>query len=249
MISYAGVPLGVASPEVALWVASNIDPQECYQFGPRYLPGIGLDAMPMLPMLPPGPVQVGRLHWPQGASRFATASYVLSTEDLAAIRSQVYEGSGLVGAPLVISEDGGGLQVEADMWMLPPRPLAQIGSESGLWLLSLADDRWRWWWVASTIGTESTWADLYDAIGTALGVTITADAVASAYLNPPSDLSANYPALPILLDAVATSVGQRVTRAFDGTVRAINAATARSQWQASAATYAARLLAGGELLL
>jgi len=249
MISYAGVPLGVATPEVAAWVAGNIDPQDCYCFGPRYTPGVGLESMPMSPHLPPGPVHVGRLHWPWGASRFATASYVVSTPDLDAIRAQCYRTSGLTGAALKIEEGDGGITVEADMWMLPPRPLAQIGSDPGLWLMSLVDDRWRWWWVASTIGEESTWADLYDTIGTALGVTITPDTVSDDYLTPPTDLAVNYPALPVLLDAVAGSVGQRITRGFDGTVRAIGHGTARTQWQAAAALYAGRLLAGGELLL
>lgn len=249
MISYAGVPLGVPTEEVAAWIGANITPEDCYQFGPRYQPGIGLDAIPFRPLLPPGPTHIGRLHWPWGASRFATACYVVSTEDLATIRTYCYQASGLRGAPLVISEDGGGLFVEGDMWMLPPRPLAQIGNDPGMWLLPLVDDRWRWWWVASTITAQSTWAALYAAIGTALGITIEADTVAASYLTPPTELAASHSALPLLLDAVAFSVGQRITRDYDGTVKATNATSARTLWQASAATYASRILAGGELLL
>lgn len=249
MISYAGVSLGMPTAEVAAWIGANITPEDCYQFGPRYLPGVGLDSVPFRPLMPPGPTHVGRLHWPWSASRFATASYVVSTEDVDAIRAYCYQANGLRGAPLVIAEEGGGLTIEGDMWMLPPRPLAQIGSDPGMWLLTLVDDRWRWWWVANSIAAQSTWADLYAAIGTALGVTINVDTVASAYLTPPSELAANYPALPLLLDAVASSVGQRITRDFDGTVKAVNATSARTLWQASAATYASRILAGGELLL
>jgi len=247
MISYAGVPLGHPTPEIAAWVAQNVSTEDCFPFAPLNDQGLGLEQLPYRPQTPPAPVRVGRLYWPWGASRFATAHYLCTDADLARVRAYCYPtADGMREAPLVI-DTGNGQSVTATMWMLPPRPLAAVTPGHELWLLTLVDDRWRWWWRAASVAGQSTWAALYSAIGTALGVTITADAVPAAYLTPPPEMAASYAALPLLLDAVAMSVGQRVVRGFDGSVRAISPAAGRALWLAQAEAYAGRMLAGGEI--
>lgn len=245
MISYAGIPLNVATDEVAAWVSINIPVESVVEFAPRLSPGPGLAGVPFAPPLPPGPVRVGRLHWPVGASRFAVGHYVVSTPRLDAIRNAVYpSATGYVAGDLVL-DGGNGPKVTAPMWLLPPRPLAQVGDAPGMWLLTLVDERYFWWRKATSVAAQATWEDLYAAVGTALGVTITVDTIPAAYLAPPADLAGRYAALPVLLDGIAASVGQRIVRHFAGYVTAQNAGSARTSWLASRTTHAARVLAGG----
>lgn len=248
MLSYAGVYLGAPTAEVAAWVATNVSVEDCFTFAPRYGPGAGFGSdPPYRPEPPPGPVRVGRFFYPWGASRFATAHYVVDTPSLQEIRAYCYPDAGTIRAAPLVLDDGAGASVTTDLWMLPPRPLSRIADDPGLWLLTLVDERWYWWWRAATVAAAATWADLYTAIGTAIGVTIEAEAVDAAYLTPPASLTAYYPALPILLDAVAASVGQRVVRTFAGKIKTQSAAKARESWELQRDTFAERKIAGGGL--
>lgn len=249
MMSFAGVDLCASTPEVAAWVATNIPPEEAIPFPPRLTPGAGLGGLPWTPPRPPGPVRVGRLSWPWGASRFAVGHYLTTSDDLDDIREVVYPTSTTLAAGDLVLDGDDGVSVTAPMWMLPPRPLAQVGGETGLWLLTLVDHRYYWWQQSASVAAQSSWSALYSAIGTALGVTITPDTIDADYLAPPADLCGRYVALPPLLDGVAACVGQRVVRAFDGTVTTQNPGTARTSWEASRSTYSGRVLAGGTVLL
>lgn len=120
-------------------------------------------------------------------------------------------------------------------WRLPrsTRTLARTdGGPDGTepcYLLPLVDERYFWWMRAANItlteGT-TTWATLYSSIATGLGISLTVESVNSAYLKPPAEFQSRYEYLPLLLDAVAHSVGQRVVRKLDGTVITQGAAAA-----------------------
>lgn len=247
MIAYAGVSLGVATVEVAAWVEQNLSVADVVEFAPRTTPGLGLLAVPWCAPRPPGPVRPGRLYWPWGAQRYAVGHYLTTSDDLATIRDVVYPGDGYEPADLVLDDET--TSVTAEMWMLPPRPLGQVGEDTGLWLLTLVDERFFWWQQAAAIEAQVSWTALYGAIGTALGAVITVDTIVGAFLTPPESLASTYHALPVLLDAVAASVGQRIVRGYDGSVTAQNAASARTSWETERDTYAASVLAGGSLNL
>jgi hypothetical protein len=84
------------------------------------------------------PIRVGSLWWPQGASRWAVGHFLATEGQLDAIRSVVYAGGvaanyspGFASWPLVL-DDGTvnavgstAYGVVAQMFMLPPRPIAQ----------------------------------------------------------------------------------------------------------------------------
>ena len=193
------------------------------------------------------PVRINSLWWPTQAKRFAVANLLVSEARLQQISSVVYAGGGYQTATLEIKQTqrlpGGDLAFPADvqvgsttlhstqMWGLCQRCLARCSSSSTprgqpLWLLTLADDRYWWWYRDSgTIavdGKTTTWYDLYESIADALKVTITQDDVPDAYLKPPAAFPSYYEPSPLLLDWVAFSVGQRVVRQLDGTVLARN---------------------------
>lgn len=241
MFSYAGTYL--ADPEghdPGAWIAENIRPAELFPLAARLWPGT-LTGGPVLDATPDlqRPVEIGCLWWPWGASRFAHAHFVVGDAQLAAIRSVVFRGGAESAAELVM--DDGDVQVRTDLWMLPPRPLAQVGT-GGMWLLTLVDDRY--WWAGeplelTTADCAAGWLHLYATIGAALGVTIDADPIASAYGTvAPAAYASLYRPLPQVLDAIAFSVGQRIVRRLDGTVHAQN-------WKTAKTSVAAQLAAAG----
>lgn len=231
MISYAGVNLCDVDDATSAWVTKHTDPSWSWVFEERtFWPGQSLVSYGNRPPAPVGPLEPGTLEWPWGACRFAVGHFLATDPQLATIRQTVYPGgTGYASAPLVL-DDGVG-SVTATLYLLPPRPLTYPQDTEQLWLLTLVDQRYFWWFKAATVAVSAgstTWAQLYSSIGTALGVTITPDTISASYLKPPSAFAVNYQALPILLDAVALSVGQRVVCGLDGTVTTQNALTAKA---------------------
>lgn len=244
MISYAGVFLAEPDDtEIGEWILATIHPDELFPLAAKHWPGAITDS-PILDQRiePARPVRIGSLWWPWGASRFAQAHFVVGEDQLNAIRAQVYYCNGQQRAqPLKL--DDGVTAFSVPMWMLPARPL-QIPSyqQTGgkFFLLTLVDDRYWWWGVPATLTVVpglTAWTDLYAQLGTAVGATIAADPVNGAYLTPTVDYAATYGPVPMVLDAIAFSVGQRIVRNTTGAVKAQNYATA-------AASAAAQFAAG-----
>lgn len=237
-MTYGGIELVVAVPPLVQWLeqwhpldrlAPFTHPQQ-----PHHLP------LPFRPACPKP--EINTLVWPTGASRWATGWYLVAEQDLESIRALAYASDTYTA--LTLSLDDGTYQVETSMWMLPPIPLAQIPTgadmtgwtlpetavwidagqtvrQNGLYLMPLVDDRYFWWDKAADITIDegtTTWATLFAAYGTALGVTIEHETVEAAYLTPTRPVGSRYGRLPMDLDAAAWAVGRRVVRALDGTV-------------------------------
>ena len=249
MISYAGIQLGVQDGPWADWVARNLDPSWLPQWAERAYAGSRFANLGLIAATPPGPLQVGRLSYHGwGASRPALGLYIVSDNQLQAIRSAVYQGGNYTAQPLTRTD--GKRTASTNLWMLPARPLGQIAGANGPELLVLTDDR-HWWYfsraaISVTVGT-TTWAQLFASIGTALGVNIQVDPIPSAYLKPPADLASWIDPLPHLLDAACRSVGMRLIRQLDGTVRVISPSTAWSIYSANTALVPRQ--AGGEMAI
>jgi hypothetical protein len=217
VISFAGIPVDHPPAAVLARVRECLD----FSWAPPWDPRAGSR---------PGPLEVNVLDWPMwGASRWASCHLIVSDPALAQIRQRVYAGGAPSAQDLVI--DDGRFYLAAAMWVLPPRPLSQIAGAPGFSLVSLVDSRYLWWDEASEVTvtpTVTTWLGLFAALGEALGEEIIlTDPVPAAYPLPPADLGTSFGRLPPLLDAAAASVGMRVTRGYDGTVRVMGPATAR----------------------
>ncbi len=237
-VSYCGVQLHAPSGGEVGWAKANIDPGELWgEFLSRIDPGKGLALLPFWPTIR-RPIELGVLHWPRGASRFAVYHGLVDSVQLAKIRTQVVVGSTVSAGPLVISD--GLRSVAATMWMLPPRRLTapDAPGDVGMWLATLVDSRYHWWERSAAIpvsGGTTTWESLYGLLGAALSTAITVDTIPGAYLFPPTQLKTYYEALPLLLDGVAASVGQRVAVNYDGTAKAQNGVNGLTQVSANLA--------------
>jgi hypothetical protein len=264
MFSYANVPLPLPPPDVLsrvrrhlsydylrLWDDLPGTPARPLQALPVRAwdpwPVRDPQALPSRPWLSAGPLRLNTLLWPSGASRWSVFHAIVDDAAMDKIRGA----TGSFGQPLVI-EDGGDVALSLTMYPLPPRPLSQIPGANGFSLLTLLDRRAYWPWLSAEIdvvGGTTTWADLFDAIASALGVTLDVDPVPAAYLSPPAALSSAYDSLPALLDAACLSCGLRFAAALDGTsYRCWSVAAAQTQVAANLAGVTNPRVAGGLFL-
>lgn len=230
MFSYANVPLSeaTASADVLAFIQAAIRPEKLFPLAHRSWPESLIP--PALNITPDieKPIELNTLWWPVGASRFARAYYCVNDDQLNRIR-QTTEAQGTIVSHYLVIDDGTTL-MRIPMWMLQPWPLQQVGDGANLWLLVLVDDRY--WWSRQAVSFTvtpgvTTWADLYSACGTAAGISITVDAVNTAYGQPVTDYDVSQRWLGGILDTIAFSVGQRIVRdPQTGGVRAMNALTA-----------------------
>ena len=112
--------------------------------------------------------------------------------------------------------------VATNLFMLPPRPLAEnAGGLDGLFLITLVDERFYFQAtpVSFKISRSTTWGNLIDAIAAVLNISIAYGPIPAVYGTPEPDSQfwANQENAPFLLDAVAANIGQVVVRNFDGT--------------------------------
>ncbi len=244
MITFGGEPLLVpdADGELAGWLDAYQDIRDSRIFvetppgvrSSRHVlrqrfeqtKGIGL---PVLNYPPPPLPRLNSLWMPTGATRWARGYFLATKEVKDRIVGQAHSGSANVAMDLKWGDDSPGAPatLETSLYLLPPFPVSGIDTskfsgQDTLWILPLVDVRY-WWQFASVddleVTTATTWTDLFDDLGTALGVDIdVGSAVASAYGSPdPNDFTRRYDNAAMLLDAAAWSVGKRLALVSDGT--------------------------------
>lgn len=229
-LSFAGVSLPLATPALEeAWLA-KVHPRDVFRDFDGWnfdSPNSISDPLPT-PPIPVAPAfKFGVLQWPVGASRPAWFHAVVNRDILNSIRTAV----GDPGTPqsLTLYDGRTDKTVTASMYMLPARPLNQLGhTKSDGWMLTLTDQRFFWCWRRGVITdpTDSSWAALYQQIATILGVTITVDTVNSAYATPSKKWASYYGPTPAILDAIASTVGQRIVVSLSGSVSTTNPGTA-----------------------
>lgn len=249
-LSYAGVNLIVPTQELCDWVERNISPSDVYEFTYRDWPGKNLIGIAFPGSMRKRPIKINRLYWPVGASRWAVGHFLCTEEQLAQIRPIVFPGDGEPDPALLLLDSSLTFNIQPSLYMLPARPLAQIAGLNGVYLLTLVDQRYYWWSHSTELLTitegTTTWANLYSSIATILGVAITTDAIDADYLKPSASMAARYEALPLVLDAIAYNLGQRIVRKLDGTVKSLNYTASRTVLDTNVAT-AGIIQAGGKL--
>lgn len=252
MISYAGVgltpPIDAQDRVSHLWHGHLLRQFE----RPFYDSGrVGMSHLPAPARQPHGPPRVGVLHWPVGASRWATCHLLASGEQLAAVRTAL----GAAPSPKTLSmDDGRNPAIEAEMCLLPPTPIAQRG-ERELYLLTLVDERYWWpalsqfsWWQESPGATSAEWVRY---LGLAVAATRVHPAptypeVAAAYGVPDPD-KWSFPFKPggAVIDSLCEACGLRFVRDRDGTSRFVAAADAVAAEGAAWEAWRYEVIAGG----
>ncbi len=248
MLTYAGVPLCLpdADSELASWMYLNQDLADLKQFSYPTLPALsprrGLLAwggdrkgvgQSFANYSPPPPPRLNSLYWPMGATRWARGWFIATEENKDKIVEQAHAESANAPLPLRWGDPDDKTVLTTSMYLLPPRAISHAkvkheASES-LWLLPLVDARY-WWQFRDTddleIGDEEgqieTWAELFEELSDRLNVTVSLPtAVPAVYLKPDHyEFTRRFENAAVMLDAAALSVGKRIVRWLDGTVRA-----------------------------
>jgi hypothetical protein len=248
MATYAGISLLINHPQVDELLATFHKKQKILEFEGLSQQPSDLGHLPYSGITAPKVDELGRLHWPQGASDYAFGHFLVDDERLEQIRPVVYSGNTLNSA--VFAADDGSTLINTDLYMLAPRPISQTSGKNNLWLMTLVDERYWWWYKQGTITISedtTTWDELYDQFESILGVTIENDAIDPFFNKPTRRFAYANEAIPVLLDACAYSVGQRIIREFDGTVKAQNPGTARAVFDANLAAARLNRAFGGKL--
>lgn len=253
-LSYAGVTLPVLTPEVYRAIESRIPTVDMNPWGTAPAAvgrgGFGLSAQKWNSR----PPRIGHLAWPTGASRWATGYFLATDQNLADIRANLATISTQAGdiyspAPLVLSD--GANTVTANMSMLMARPLLGSVPGSELWMLVLVDQRYYWWRARAdknytTVNNYSTNPYQFP-LSQVFFYTFT---FPFSYDTPevpfPEYIVAPYEPAPVLMDWIATVLGQRLVFGLDGTVHAYNVATAQTLNKANK-ELSNPFIAGGDL--
>ena len=192
--------------------------------------------------LPYGTVPTPRINeWidPTGISRYGRGLYLAGKDTMYAIASAAFGTSsppetgqpddwGVGYNPVTLSYDYNSSTVERSVYLISPICIDAFNHNS-IWLLPVVDERYRWLDITVNILRSDceTWAYLFDAIGTAIGKTITVPAVNSAFGIP--DIRAwseSRVSAAVAVDVAAMSIGLRATLGSDGEIVVQNAATA-----------------------
>jgi hypothetical protein len=258
MISYGGVPLSLVGGDLLARIEAALPTSEIRDFARRTFPG-RLASLGMPWLARDWTPQLQTLCWPNTASRWAEGWFFAVDQQLGSvnlpgsIRAQAYAGGTWNALPLVVND--GTQSVTLSLYMLPPIPLCKVVAPGiappGLYLLPLVDARYLWWDVAASISVTAgttTWTQLFASLASALGITLTTDAISSAYLSPPSDFNTNFEFLPPQLDGACRSVGLQLVANLDGTFKAVSAATAQTQLSLNLSLPNPVVAAGGGLI-
>lgn len=223
-IRYAGIPLtpsSAASEAAGAWWhshrISDFDFQGYFVQNIQHLP------TPYFPKREEP--RIGVLHWPTGADRFATCHLIATGAEITKLRQAV--GTAPTPQPLIF--DDGTTQITTDLWWVGTHPISQRGDGKELYLLILVDERYFWWQsgTAETPSSADSWEDLFEQLFVTLGVTATIETVDPAYLTPNmSRWAIGVQPIPVVIQAAANTVGMRVVRDLDGSVRVVNYTTA-----------------------
>ncbi len=227
MISLAGRALRFQDAKIADRLERFHRPDEFVDFDwQQWSHSLGHLPPPVTPMLPP--VRIGQFTWPAtDAARFAVGYYLATNDDLDAIRAEdaiTDEGP----QPINLVIDDGETSLTVEVYLLPPRPLAKITGHTSLWLLTVVDIRYFWWYRSAAITASGDWNALFSSIATALGATIAADTIDADYQSPSDRFTVHRQPLPQLLDAACRMCGSRFVAKLDGTFAIQSYATAKT---------------------
>jgi hypothetical protein len=237
-LTFGSIPLVLPTEEVLAWVAANISQKDIPIFTRRAFPGANLTKLTFpTGFYPMTPIRLNRLYWYTGASRWGYGHFLCDKNQLQQIQTLAM-GSNCqqMNALTLTISDGNGGTISPQMYLGYETPLSGIRGVNGMYMITLVDARYYWWWVSTpdfAIDSGTVWDDLYADCQGKLGQAISRDPVDPDYYQPSPSLNLQYEAFPLVLDAIAYNCGQRITLDFGGKIRAINYANSQTAFTAN----------------
>jgi hypothetical protein len=258
-ITFAGQPLLLEDIDgtLARWIERNLSLEDLRLFGAqpaayfdgRTLPRHDMRAFVGLPTFnypTPPRLKINALYWPTGAARWAQGLFLCDHKTLTKILAALTSGTAHLEflEERATDKDPAERTIKAKMHLLPPRRLTGYSDKNeepahdaeGLYLLPLVDARYFWQYtpVDLTVTDDTEWSDVLDTLLDALPILNGrgVESYSNEYLSPPPvELTRRYENGAVLLDAVAASLGLRVTVAPSGYVSVTNATEAKKSWK------------------
>lgn len=251
MLTYGGIPLALPTDEIHGWIAENISYRDLPIFTYRAFPGKNLTGLTVpTGFFPMKAVRLNRLYWYTGASRWGYGHFLCSRDQLQQIQTLAMgsDCSKMVPLPLAMDDSNGG-KIAPSLYLADQTALSGIRGVNGMYMITLVDPRYYWWFVPTPdfgIGPTTTWDSLFAACQTKLGSSIARDTIPASYLQPSPMLNLKYETLPLVLDAIAANVGQRITLGInDGVIRSQSFTTSQAVLETNMTTNFAKQRAGG----
>lgn len=178
----------------------------------------------------PGPkIGIGEWYYPNTACKWSVyrglANSVMVKQMLAQTQGQYPRSFVMLSSPVGAGNPQGtpdNYRLETQMYMLPPRPLAEHGGQyNGLYLVTLVDERFYFQNTPVSLHVQrgTTWQNLIDQIKTALSINVNPIIPTDPVYGTPeldSQLWTNFESASILFDAIAANIGKVVVRKLDG---------------------------------
>ncbi len=177
---------------------------------------------------PPAPApRINEVVIPTGASRYGRGLFLFGRVEMTAIAAALWGyGGDLSSLPEAwgTSESAAILRIEYEqtvertMRALPPVRIDASGGND-LWLLPLVDARYQWGQRPgeTEIDQAADWGDLFAALATATGATITPPTIAAVHGEPDRESFSDPGVTPgAVLDASALSIGSRIVLSSTG---------------------------------
>lgn len=170
-------------------------------------------------------MEPGKFWWPTGAGRFGVYTGIADKRTVDKWRIGT-EGSNALAYRIPgdfrMQDKGSTEVIEVPMYMLPPRAITFSFGAKPMYLVTLVDQRY-WWWYLHTGDLSSepltTWSELFQFCRSKLGMgtgNFKFDKPHEDYQSPGELLAkASHLPMPVLLDSAAWSVGCRVVMLWD----------------------------------
>lgn len=273
------IPLERPTKQVVEFLSKYIDPNLATPWEYRSWPGFGMAGVTIPTGFSiPSDIRINRFVWPLGASRWAYMFCLCDAESLNSIANYAFgsDGTKQIEVNLVLdSPDSFGKteRVITEMYMLPPKPLSSvvpkimpsgvndIVNTNNLYLLTLVDERYFWWFanvgdlstivdIDSGVSWSTLISNITNIITTRFGTGFTNSTILATYLNASHAFILPYEDFPLILDAIAYNIGMRVVRKFDGSVKLQSFADADTAISNNFRDNPGRsIIAGGESLI
>lgn len=223
------------------WVCDNINPSESMPWLSRAFPGRRLAKIAWpTGYRPARPVKLNSYFYPYwGACRFGYGHFLCSTNQAKTLRNESWGDDGLSPpTPMTLLMDTDGLSIDGnfhtEVFVLRVIPLDHVDPppgkeyENGLYLVTVVDERFFWWYKSYPNGKaqgSEDWTSIITKCATVLDMPLGPDPIAPEYLKADGALCDLFgEVVPPILDAACYNIGMRLVRIAIGTYHIAGAA-------------------------
>lgn len=242
--TFAGVPFLLPSPEAEEALELRLPLAEArITLAERAWSGWSTAGLTYPHRFPARPsLALNQFFYPTQISRWGEFNGLIDQDGYDAITGSQFTSTGNPAGTFSIVQDD--QTISTSMFCLPPRPLFKADAATGLYLVTLVDQRFYLQWQNAGVLNGGAWDGLLSDIASLIGITLGQVSSNPAYgtAHPHSAFRSRYDNAALMMDAVCFNTGRVIVRKFDGSYYAQDVTLAKSTYPSSSPS----LLAGGD---